>query len=47
MAGDQVISSSPLSLKYSPRWLAIKLLEEDEGIIEKFKEAEGGQRRNP
>jgi ferrous iron transport protein B len=44
---EQVISSSPLSLKYSPRWLAIKLLEEDEGIIEKFKEAEGGQRRNP
>jgi ferrous iron transport protein B len=39
---EQVISSSPLSLKYSPRWLAIKLLEEDEGIIEKFKEAEGG-----
>ena len=35
---EELISQSELSQKYSPRWLAIKLLEEDEEIIKKFKE---------
>jgi len=35
---EELISQSELSSKYSPRWLAIKLLEEDEDIIKKFKE---------
>jgi len=35
---EELISQSELSQKYSPRWLAIKLLEEDEDIIKKFKE---------
>jgi ferrous iron transport protein B len=30
------------SQKYSPRWLAIKLLERDEEVIKKLKEAKGG-----
>lgn len=37
---EEVISKSHLSRKYPPRWLAIKLLEEDEGILKKFQEAE-------
>ena len=35
---ENLISKSELSKKYSPRWLAIKLLEEDDEIIRKFKE---------
>ncbi len=34
---EKVISSNSLSQKYPPRWLAVKLLEEDEEIIKKFK----------
>jgi len=39
---EDVISKNSLSKKYSPRWLAVKLLEEDEEIIKKFKEVEVG-----
>jgi ferrous iron transport protein B len=39
---EQSISLSPLARKYSPRWLAIKLLEEDEETIKMFKESRGG-----
>ena len=35
---EDLISQSPLSRFYPPRWLAVKLLEEDEEIIKKFKE---------
>ena len=35
---EELVSQSELSQKYSPRWLAIKLLEEDREIIKKFKE---------
>jgi len=35
---EKVISNNSLSQKYPPRWLAVKLLEEDEEIIKKFKE---------
>lgn len=33
---EKLISRSALAQKYSPRWLAIKLLEEDEEIVKKF-----------
>ena len=33
---EKLISQSPLAAHYSPRWLAVKLLEEDEEIIKKF-----------
>ncbi len=33
---EKLISWSALAQKYSPRWLAIKLLEEDEEIVKKF-----------
>jgi ferrous iron transport protein B len=39
---EKVIAQSQLSLSYSPRWLAIKLLEEDEEIIKKFREGMAG-----
>ena len=39
---EKSIALSPLSLKYSPRWLAVKLLEEDEEIVKMFKEVGGG-----
>jgi len=39
---EKSIALSPLALKYSPRWLAIKLLEEDEEIIRMFREVGGG-----
>ena len=39
---EKLISQSPLSTNYSPRWLAIKLLEEDEEILKKFEEAKVG-----
>ena len=36
----KLISQHKLASKYSPRWLAVKLLEGDEEIIKKFKEVE-------
>jgi ferrous iron transport protein B len=39
---EKSISLSPLAFKYPPRWLAIKLLEEDEETIKMFKELRGG-----
>lgn len=39
---EGIISGNPLSLNYSPRWLAVKLLEEDEEVIKMFKEAKNG-----
>lgn len=39
---EKLISQSGLSSKYSPRWLAVKLLERDEEIIKKFKEVKIG-----
>jgi small GTP-binding protein len=35
---EKAISGNPLSRTYSPRWLAIKLLEGDKDIINKFEE---------
>jgi len=34
---EQLISTNSLAQQYSPRWLAVKLLEEDKEIIEKIK----------
>jgi ferrous iron transport protein B len=39
---ERIISRSPLATDYSPRWLAVKLLEGDSEIVEKFKEAKVG-----
>jgi len=39
---EKLISQSELSSKYSPRWLAIKLLEGDEEVIKKLKEVKLG-----
>ena len=39
---EKIISNKSLSNKYSPRWLAVKLLEEDEEIAKKFKEVQAG-----
>jgi small GTP-binding protein len=39
---EKLISQSKLFLKYSPRWLAVKLLEGDEEIVKKFKEIKVG-----
>lgn len=39
---EKSISLSPLALKYPTRWLAVKLLEEDEELIKMFKEVESG-----
>ena len=39
---EELILKNPLSQKYPPRWLAVKLLEEDKEIIRKFQEAEVG-----
>jgi len=36
---EKVIADSPLARKYPPRWLAIKLLEEDEEVTKNFQEA--------
>ncbi|MBN1177505.1 MAG: 50S ribosome-binding GTPase [Dehalococcoidales bacterium] len=36
---EEAVSSSPLAKGYSPRWLGIKLLEDDREIIEKIKKA--------
>lgn len=35
---ETLVSQTALSQRYSPRWLAVKLLEEDEDIARKFKE---------
>lgn len=35
---EKLVSQTELSQRYSPRWLAVKLLEEDEDIAGKFKE---------
>jgi len=39
---EKIISNNSLSDKYPPRWLAVKLLEEDEEIAKKFKEVQAG-----
>jgi len=39
---EELISRSALSLNYPARWLAIKLLEEDEEVLKKFKEVRVG-----
>jgi len=39
---EEAISESPLALKYSPKWLAVKLLEGDEEVIKKFEEVKSG-----
>ena len=36
---ERVVAESPLAQKYPPRWLAIKLLEEDEEVTKNFQEA--------
>jgi len=36
---EKLISGNPLAESYSPRWLAVKLLEEDEEIISKIRQA--------
>jgi len=35
---EGAISKSPLASRYSPKWLAVKLLEGDEEVIKKFEE---------
>jgi len=35
---EALVSQTELSRTYPPRWLAVKLLEEDEDVIQKFKE---------
>jgi small GTP-binding protein len=39
---EKELSASPLARKYSPRWLAVKLIEGDEEIINKFEEVKSG-----
>jgi len=39
---EEAISGSPLASKYSPKWLAVKLLEGDEEVIKKFEEVKSG-----
>jgi len=39
---EKLISQSPLSVNYSPRWLAVKLLEEDKEILKKFEDVKVG-----
>jgi len=39
---EEAISESPLASRYSPKWLAVKLLEGDEEVIKKFEEAKSG-----
>jgi small GTP-binding protein len=40
---EKLISGKPLAAGYSPRWLAVKLLEEDEEVIRKVRQAQVGQ----
>jgi small GTP-binding protein len=39
---EKAISESHLASRYSPKWLAVKLIEGDEEIIKKFEEAKNG-----
>jgi len=39
---ESLLAQSGLPLKYSPRWLAIKLLEEDEEIVKRLREVKVG-----
>lgn len=39
---EKVVSSNAISLKYPPRWLAIKLLEEDVEVTNKLKDVKVG-----
>ena len=39
---EEAISQSPLASRYSPKWLAVKLLEGDEEVIRKFEEVKSG-----
>ncbi|MEA3349340.1 MAG: ferrous iron transport protein B [Chloroflexota bacterium] len=39
--GEIIESNSALTTRYNPRWLAIKLLEEDSDIVDKVKQAHG------
>jgi len=39
---EEAISESPLASRYSPKWLAVKLLEGDEEVIKKFEEVRSG-----
>ena len=36
---EKLVSGNPLADSYSPRWLAVKLLEEDKEVISKFRRA--------
>jgi ferrous iron transport protein B len=35
---EEAIAESPLASRYSPKWLAVKLIEGDEEVIKKFEE---------
>jgi small GTP-binding protein len=39
---EEALTSSPLVQKYSPRWLAVKLIEGDAEVIKKFEEVKSG-----
>jgi small GTP-binding protein len=39
---EKELETSPLARKYSPRWLAVKLIEGDEEIMKKFEEVKSG-----
>ncbi len=39
---EEAILQSPLASRYSPKWLAVKLIEGDEEIIKKFEEVKSG-----
>ena len=39
---EEAILQSPLASRYSPKWLAVKLLEGDEEVIKKFEEVRSG-----
>ncbi len=39
---EELIAQTALATKYSPRWLAVKLLEDDKEIIKKFQETTVG-----
>lgn len=41
--GEIIESNSALAARYNPRWLAIKLLEEDSDIVDKVKQVGGGR----
>jgi small GTP-binding protein len=40
---EKLISENSLAKSYSPRWVAVKLLEEDEEVIRKVRQAKVGQ----